>query len=56
MNRHSVATIVTSGFVIIIWFEECDKSCGSCTGDGPDECVECAANFELRDGMCKGKC
>lgn len=35
--------------------KECDKSCSSCTGDGPDECIECATNFELRDGLCKGK-
>lgn len=33
---------------------ECDKSCNSCTGDGPDLCTECTDGYELRNGHCKG--
>lgn len=40
---------------MLFFFVECDKSCSGCSGDGPDECTECAAGFELRDGLCKGE-
>lgn len=42
-------------FNLCKYFTECDKSCNGCTGDGPDECSNCAVGFELRDGLCKGK-
>lgn len=31
---------------------ECDRSCRGCQGDGPDMCLGCAENFELREGKC----
>lgn len=31
---------------------ECDRSCDGCTGDGPDLCLKCAENYELKDGLC----
>lgn len=34
---------------------DCDRSCASCDGDGPDMCMECAEGYELRDGMCTGE-
>ncbi|XP_046460090.1 cysteine-rich with EGF-like domain protein 2 isoform X1 [Daphnia pulex] len=32
----------------------CDKACKGCVADGPDNCVECAENYELKEGVCKG--
>ncbi|KAK7866283.1 hypothetical protein R5R35_007115 [Gryllus longicercus] len=31
---------------------KCDRSCGGCTGDGPDMCTKCARGYTLKDGMC----
>lgn len=33
----------------------CDRSCASCTGDGPDMCSACAGGYTLVDNMCVGK-
>lgn len=30
----------------------CDNSCHSCTGDGPDMCKKCAKGFVMKDKMC----
>jgi len=30
----------------------CDKSCESCDGDGPDNCLACAPGFKDKDGVC----
>lgn len=31
----------------------CDRSCHGCNGDGPNDCLECAAGFTRRgDGTC----
>ncbi|KAK9889428.1 hypothetical protein WA026_004698 [Henosepilachna vigintioctopunctata] len=30
----------------------CDRSCHSCTGDGPDMCKKCAQGYVLRDSVC----
>ncbi|KAL3289976.1 hypothetical protein HHI36_023357 [Cryptolaemus montrouzieri] len=30
----------------------CDRSCHSCTGDGPDMCKKCAEGYILKDNMC----
>lgn len=35
--------------------EKCDISCKECTKKG-NECVECADDFEKKDGKCKPKC
>lgn len=34
---------------------DCDRSCESCDGDGPDMCKKCAEGFELREGKCTGE-
>jgi hypothetical protein len=31
---------------------ECDKSCDGCNGDGPDFCLKCATDFEMKEGVC----
>ncbi|XP_030748515.1 cysteine-rich with EGF-like domain protein 2 [Sitophilus oryzae] len=31
---------------------DCHKSCSSCTGDGPDECLECASGFRKKGNIC----
>lgn len=31
---------------------KCDRSCQSCTGDGPDMCLKCAKGYTLKDNMC----
>lgn len=31
---------------------ECDKSCATCSGDGPDMCGQCAPGYRLQDKLC----
>lgn len=31
---------------------KCDKACSSCTGDGPDTCVECAEGYVKNGNVC----
>ncbi|KAL5279226.1 CRELD2 family protein [Megaselia abdita] len=31
---------------------DCDRSCESCDGDGPDMCKKCSPGYELREGKC----
>ncbi|XP_063218653.1 protein disulfide isomerase crld-1 [Bacillus rossius redtenbacheri] len=31
---------------------ECDKSCASCQGDGPDMCEKCAEGYTRKDNFC----
>lgn len=31
---------------------ECDPACDGCNGDGPDSCLKCAPEHELKDGSC----
>ncbi|CAG9828297.1 unnamed protein product [Diabrotica balteata] len=31
---------------------DCDKSCGGCTGNGPDMCINCARGFYKKDNVC----
>ena len=31
---------------------KCDKSCASCSGDGPDSCLECAPGYTLSNNVC----
>lgn len=31
---------------------KCDKACSSCTGDGPDTCVECAQGYVKNGNVC----
>jgi len=33
---------------------DCDKACKSCHADGPDNCIECAENYAMVDGICTG--
>lgn len=36
-------------------YTDCDKACKGCVADGPDNCVECAETYELKEGVCRGK-
>lgn len=31
---------------------ECDQACASCTGDGPDMCINCANGYTLHNNVC----
>jgi len=31
---------------------KCDKSCASCTGDGPDSCIKCAEGYTESNNVC----
>jgi len=31
---------------------KCDKACDGCDGDGPDTCLKCALNHDMKDGVC----
>jgi len=33
----------------------CDKSCASCSADGPDMCIDCADGFVKNDNVCVSK-
>lgn len=34
---------------------DCHESCLGCTGDGPDECINCAAEYRKKDNICVSK-
>lgn len=54
-KEYSLIVLLIINLYFIFMLLECDKSCSGCSGDGPDECTQCANNFELRDGLCKGE-
>lgn len=33
----------------------CDQTCLSCTGEGPNRCKECAEGYVKRDNICIGR-
>ena len=37
-----------------LFYLDCDKACKGCHADGPDNCIECADSYELKDGVCAG--
>lgn len=44
--------LVLSTFNRSCLFAECDKACDGCNGDGPDMCLQCGENYELKEGFC----
>ena len=41
--------------MVMVLFPDCDETCESCYGDGPDMCTKCVPGMVLRDGVCTGK-